>query len=264
MLHRAANLGDAMSEPIDVEPPRFFEFITRPGLVVVFLSLHPALPYNDALTRHLRDPGGGPVPRGRVVLVELLLASAPAFAFLQQGVRACGVSRVFDVLPGYYLFEHGRMIAWESGFPTTADLDTILGASLLGAIGWVVSREPMLVAKAVYFGACEAVGARMAAQFERAAAEPRTHAQREAPPPPIDELLHAYRLLGIDPSASDDQVNTAWRKRQAELHPDRAARDPAEFERRSRIAADLNRAREIIRRHRARTSSRGASAWSAA
>jgi hypothetical protein len=35
-----------------------------------------------------------------------------------------------------------------------------------------------------------------------------------------------------------------------ETHPDHAAANPGEFERRSRISCDINRARDIIESHR--------------
>ncbi len=242
-----------MGEPVDLDPTQFFEFVGSSGIVVVFLPFHAAHPFNHALCRHLRAPDGSTIPIGRVSLIELVLGAAPAVVFLQHGLRACGVSRLFDVLPGYYLFADGRMLAWESGFPTTADLDVLMGASLLGAIGYAFTRDLGFIAKALLLGAHEAVAVRMTSRFQRAATEPPATPR---PPPPsgpsaASELLNAYRLLGVDPGASDREVNAAWRRRQAEVHPDRVATDPREFERRGRISMELNRARAIIRAHRA-------------
>jgi DnaJ-domain-containing protein 1 len=255
---RAAMRGGGMSEPIDVDPARFFEFVGRRGLVVVFLPFHRAHPFNRALGRHLRNADGSAIPIGRVNLVELVLATPQAVVFLQRGLRARGVSRMFDVLPGYYLFDDGELLAWEPGFPTTADLDVLVGASLLGAIAYAFTRDLAFITKALGFGVHEAVAKRMAARFREASEAPR-QAPRAAPPPSAaDELLNAYRLLGVDPSASDREVNAAWRRRQAELHPDRVAGDPQEFERRTRVSAALNHARELVRAHRARMAARAA------
>jgi DnaJ-class molecular chaperone len=65
-------------------------------------------------------------------------------------------------------------------------------------------------------------------------------------------VLWAYQTLGVLPSVSDREVQQAWRKRRIENHPDSAAHDPVEFQRLSRISSDLNRARDIILRHRGR------------
>jgi DnaJ domain len=253
-----------MSEPIDVDPTEFFEFVGRPGLVVVFLPFHRAHPFNRALPRHLRNADGSAVPIGRVSLIELVLVAGPAVTYLQHGLRAHGVSRLFDVLPGYYLFEDGELLAWEPGLPTTADIDVLVGASLLGLIAYAFTRDLVFLAKALRLGAQEAVAARMAARFGEAAAAPRARPTAAPRPNPANELLNAYRLLGVDPSASDREVSSAWRRRQAELHPDRAAGDPQEFARRSRIALALNRARELIRAHRARMAARAEGPWPAA
>jgi DnaJ-domain-containing protein 1 len=245
--------GAGMSEPVDVEPTRFFEFVSTPGLVVVFLSFHPAHPFNPALSRHMLDADGSAIAMGRVSLVELLVFEASALMFLRDGLRRCGVSHFFDVLPGYYLFAGGHMLAWHSGLPSKDDGETLARASLLGLIAYAVTRELMLVAKAVQLGSREAVAMRMAAEFRARAAEYRAapRATPPRPPSPENELLNAYRLLGVDPSASDREINAAWRKLQVELHPDRAANDPQEFARRSRVMTELNRARELIRAHRA-------------
>jgi len=258
-----------MSEPTKVDPSRFFEFISRPGLVVVFMPFHGAHPFNHALPRFLPDVDELGLRFGRVSLIELFVEGGSAVMFLQEGLRACGVSKAFDFLPGYYLFDDGQLIAWDSGFPTSADLRTIVGASVLGAIAYAFTRNPTLIAKAFGFGAQQGAGSRLAALFaqaatqHRAAPRPRGAPRSARPPNPISELLDAYRLLGVDPEASDREVNAAWRKRQAELHPDRAADDPAEFERRSRISTGLNHARDVIRAHRAHTGS-GATAASPA
>ncbi|HEX8110135.1 MAG TPA: J domain-containing protein, partial [Kofleriaceae bacterium] len=82
---------------------------------------------------------------------------------------------------------------------------------------------------------------------------------RPPPDPPrttTDELLRAYQTLGVSPTATDEEVQQAWRRLRVELHPDAAAGDPVEFERRSRLSAELNRARDIIFAHRRRTAGR--------
>jgi len=251
-----ASLDVGMSEPSEVHPARLFEFVSSPGLVVLFLSFHPAHRFNQALPRHFRAADGSEIAWGRVGLIELVASGGAAIGFLKRGLFECGVSMPLDVLPGYYLFEGGQMLAWDSGLASKADVDAIVGASLLGLLGYALTRKLVLVGKAARMGAQEAVAARVGARFSRVAAEPRrapgNGSGYSAPPPdPATELANAYRLLEVDPSASDREIQLAWRKLQAKLHPDHAMHDPVEFERRSRLIAELNRARDVIRAHRA-------------
>ena len=68
----------------------------------------------------------------------------------------------------------------------------------------------------------------------------------DAPPPPFDDLRWAYQTLGVPSTASDREIHLAWRQKRIENHPDHAGADRAEFDRRSRISAEINRARDII------------------
>jgi hypothetical protein len=241
-----------MRQPTQVEAAEFFEFIGNRGLVVLLLSVHPSHPFNPALLRRFEEEYGSEAAVGTVRLLDLVLSASPALPFLAQGLRACGVSTVLDVLPGYYLFHDGQMLAWESGLPTRGDTPAILRGSLLGALFSAFTRNFSYVAKSLSFAADEAAADRMADRFRRVFAEHRENPRTAtAAPSTEDEVLRAYRILGLEPDATDREVNTAWRNLRLEVHPDRAARDPAEFARRSRVSSELNRAREVIRNHRA-------------
>ena len=67
---------------------------------------------------------------------------------------------------------------------------------------------------------------------------------------PVDDVFWAYQTLGVLPTATDREIHEAWRRKRRETHPDHAAGDAAEFERRSRLSRDLNRARDIIAAYR--------------
>lgn len=248
-----------MSGPTQIEPSAFFDFIGRRGLVVVFIPLHIAHPFNPALVRHFRREADCDVEFGRVSLLQLVLRQMPAALFLAQGLRACGIFRPFDVLPGYYLFRDGQMIAWDSGFASRADLRHMVGPSLLGAVGYAFTRNRGVLTTTLRIGAREAAASRLAAAFADAAKRPPPSAAPPRPPPrpPMSDLMAAYRLLGVEPTATDREVMTAWRKLQTELHPDLAADDPQEYLRRTELMTELNRAREIIRAHRGRARASG-------
>lgn len=248
-----------MKQPVKVDPAQFFEFIERPGLVVLLLSVHPAHPFNPALVRRFGDEygDGDQMTLGSVGLLELILSASPALPFLAQGLRACGVATFLEVLPGYYLFHGGQLLAWESGLPTRGDTPTLLRGSLLGALFYAFTKNLAYVAKSFRFAADEAAADRLADRFRRVFAQHRENPRPWSPPSSDDELLRAYRILNIEPTATDREVTTAWRSLRLDVHPDRAAHDPVEFARRSRISTEINRAREVIRNHRGHARRRG-------
>ena len=148
------------------------------------------------------------------------------------------------------------MLAWDSGLPTAADAKVVARSALLGAIWSGLTRNVSFLAQALRLAADEAAAQRMAVAFHAAAVaaeQPRARRPSASSRITDDELLRAYQMLGVPPTATDQEVQEAWRRRRVEMHPDSAARDPAEFERRSRASVELNRARDIIFAHRGRT-----------
>jgi len=242
-----------MGEPIDIDAAHFFDFIGRSGPVVLFLSLHPAHSFNEALPRRLGEEHGGDVPFGRTTLVELFVSASPALPFLQRGLVSCGVQTPVDALPGYYLFHDGRMLAWDSGLPIRDDVASIARGSLLGVLVFAFTHEVTILGKALRIAADEVTAARVTARFRQVFGHQRASGPRPAPPPPSeDELTRAHRTLGVPPTATDQEVEAAWRELRIRYHPDLAASDPVEFARRSRFAAEINHARDVIRAHRGR------------
>jgi hypothetical protein len=249
----------AMSEPVEISASHFFDFIAAPSLAVVFVSMHPAYPLNRAIGRRLEEAQGSDVSFGTIGVMELIVTGGRALSFLRRGLSSCGVSVPLEVLPGYYLFRQGRMLAWDSGLPDRSDAGPILGGSLLGMIAFAFSRDLALLGKAMRFAVDEATAARLALHFGRIVEEDGGRSRHEgayaghaSPRDADDDVMRAYRTLGVTPEATDQEVDAAWRRLRVDLHPDRTAGDPAEFERRSRFAAQINWARDAIRAHRAR------------
>lgn len=245
-----------MREPLRIDPARFFEFIGQPGTSVVFLSVHRRHTFNRALSGYFSDAQGEPVAFGALELRQLVVSALPALRFLHQELRAFGAPVSFGILPGYFLFSGGRLLAWDAGLPAGADLAAIARSALLGALWSGVTGRLAFMGEALYFAAQEATAERMAARFQQAVLDdvsqgPNGNARPWASSPE-DELLRAYQILGVRPTATEQEVRSAWRKRRMESHPDRAAGDPVEFERLNRISVEMNRARDIILGHVAR------------
>jgi DnaJ domain len=239
-----------------------FDFIRGSELAVVFVSAHSMHALNRVLARRLEAEHAGLAVRA-VSLGGLLRSGPQVLRYLHQGLRSCGAPSAFGVLPGYYLFRRGVMLAWDSGLPGFTDVSALAQSALLGAVWSGVSSDMAFIRQALELAADQASAERMVLLFGQAIAD--AEAQRKQPyvnqAPPADELYWAYQVLGVLPTASDREVHEAWRRRRAETHPDHAGSDPDEFDRRSRISRDINLARDIIVKHR-HPGTRGAThAW---
>lgn len=75
---------------------------------------------------------------------------------------------------------------------------------------------------------------------------------KTAPPvPPVPPVADPYAILGIDSSASDDDLEQAYRRRISEYHPDRVANAAEEIrELAGQRAREINVAYEELKRQR--------------
>ena len=244
-----------MTEPLQLDPTEFFDFIARPEPTVLFLSIHPAHRFNRLLCEHFDKVEDAQIAFGQLPLLDLFESASPALSFLHSEILACGASVPLAVPPGYYLFQESRMLAWDYGLPLAADAKRIIRGSLLGAAISLFTRNLRFVGIALRSASEAAAVERMTLYFRGAAAAYRDNPRRASAytETTIDELASAYRVLQVEPTASDKEVNRAWRVLQKQFHPDRAAQNPEEFDRLSRHCVEINRARDIIRKHRRRT-----------
>ena len=240
-----------MSEPVPVDAAHFFEFIDRPGLAVLFVSVHPRHTFSEALSRQL-SAGHTDIALGTISFVDLMASGGSALAYLHEGFRACGVSAV-GALPGYCLFRQAQMLAWDSGLPTIAELEVIGRSALVGVVFSGLTNNLSFIVQAMQVAFDQAAAHRVSRVFREAAAQPSyRRSAASASAPRADDVQWAYDVLSVRPSATDREVHQAWRRLRIEMHPDTVAGDRAEFERRTRRSVDINRARDIIVAHRAR------------
>jgi len=243
--------------------PHLFDFIRGSELAVVFVSAHRMHTLNRVLVRRLESEHAGLAVRS-VTLGGVLRSGPQVLRYLHQGLRTCNAPSTFGVLPGYYLFRRGALLAWDSGLPGFGDVNALAQSALLGAVWSGVSTDLSFIRQALLFAADQTAAERVALHFDQAIADAeaeRQRAHRVNEAPPADELYWAYQVLGVLPTATDREVHEAWRRRRAESHPDHAGNDPVEFERRSQLSRDINLARDVIVKHR-HPGTRGAThAW---
>jgi hypothetical protein len=252
-----------MSEPVAVDPSHLLEFVGRPSLSVVFVSVHAAHAFNRSVCHYLDEGADEEVAYGEIPFLDLILSGGPALPVLHQGLQACGGPASYGVVPGYWLFRGGEVLAWDGGLPTVGDARAVARSALLGALWSSLTRNLAFIGQALRFASEEITAQRVAVSFRAAAAARRPASHR--PPPrqawtPADELSRAYQVLGVPRDATDEEVHAAWRRLRVENHPDRAAQDPAEFARLSRLSAILNRARDVIMSNRSPRHQRRAAA----
>ncbi len=227
----------------------FLDFVAEATPSVVFLAVHPLHPFNENLPQQLQEAGLAEVRFGTLTLMELVLGKGPVLPFLVQATRPA------NVLPGYYLFIESQLLAYDSGLPLRAEAPHLIRGAALGAVVYGFTGQSFHVLEALLVAAHGSTSPRIAKRFVTAASRFRSQprdANTHRPAPSRDELAWAYALLGVPGTATDAEVNHAWRKLRVACHPDHAASDPAEFERRSELSREMNRARDVIFAARAR------------
>ncbi len=244
-----------------LHPAGALPFIEAEGPGVLFVSLHPEHRFNDALHRCAATSDAEPVRLGEVGLFELIAARSPALFVMRQGLHILDRAQWGDILPGYYAFEGAQLVDFDIGLLSMADAGLVARSSVLGAAASLIRRDSSFLLMSLRMGAQEAVGRRMYERFVASWAEQRANPRPPPPPPPtgdpegIDDVTEAYRVLGVSSTASDAEVKAAWRALLLANHPDHAASDPVEFDRRCRVSARINNARERIEQHRRRDAS---------
>lgn len=238
-----------MGEPIAVDAANFFEFINGTPCAALLVSVHPMHTFSQPLGERLRAAQPG-ATLGTIDFRNLILAGGPALGAIHHGLVQCGAPGALGVLPGYCLFQRGEMIAWEAGLPTFADIEAIARSAWLGAVVAGVARDLSYLGRSLQLAAEEVTADRVAERFRKAIADGGSRARRHAPAP-SDDIGWAYQTLGVTPDMSDRDIRAAWRQRRKDAHPDLACGDRSEFARRSGVSVDMNRARDIIERHRA-------------
>jgi hypothetical protein len=241
-----------MNKPLELDPTGVLDFVARPEPAVLFLSAHPAHRFNPCLCECFVTDPPSEVAFAQLMLWDLVTSASPALTFLHREIQACGAAVPLAIPPGYYLFQGGQMLAWDSGLPSATDAKGIIRGSLFGAALSLFTRNWRFVGIGLRYAAEQAAAARIAARFRQAAQIHRDNPrpQSERTETTYDELSHAYRVLGVSPTATDEEVTRAWRVLQRKFHPDRAANDPEAFDHLSRRCVEINQAREIIRNHR--------------
>lgn len=171
------------------------------------------------------------------------------------------------VAPGYYLLHNSTLLGWHPG--SFEEGDAAHAAKVFGVgvgILELLAGNDLGVAVASGFKTYEFLPATAAFQFfsqllddafarkaqqqkqeAHSGAETRQEEERRQRQDRVFQTARdqAYHTLGLDPSATDDDVKREYKRLSFENHPDRA-RDPTERARREEYMKRLNQAYGII------------------
>src|SRR5687768_6611066 len=106
----------------------------------MLVSVHPRHTFNRPLMKLLRREHPG-IALGVIGLTDLMMAGGTALRFMHQGLRGCGAPASLGIVPGYFLFRGGEMLAWDSGIPSYGDVEALVRSGLLGALWSGLTRD---------------------------------------------------------------------------------------------------------------------------
>lgn len=169
----------------------------------------------------------------------------------RHGLKADALGRPPD---GFYLFANGTLLGFE---PNDLEINKDNGLFWIGAFTGVIgilSNNPQALHVASHMATWQ-MGERVAQRFEELIGQHFSASLpgSEAPPPSSeisDPIRRAYAALGLSPDASDQEVSAAHKRLVKEHHPDRAAKTQEAQNSAHRRTAEVNAARDAIRRHR--------------
>lgn len=179
-------------------------------------------PRLDAVLWYVREVHKGMV--GWVDIEEINLADNATRSWVDAQHAQMDRPAGAPVRPGYYLFLDGQVCAYSSGLIDFKRDKVSLSVGIAAAIAALHWQSTALLDGAFRAASFQA-SVRVLQCFEAAiTGEPPQATQ--APPPPaeeaaIDEVGLAFEVLGLPPSATQDEAKARFRALAKEWHPDR-------------------------------------------
>lgn len=131
------------------------------------------------------------------------------------------------VRPGYYLFLDGQVAAYHAGLIDLQRDKISLGVGAAAAIAALYWRSAALFTGA-FLAASFRASVRVLVCFEAVIAGVEPRACPAPPPVPAaarDDVALAFEVLGLPPSATQDEAKARFRALAKEWHPDRFTHD---------------------------------------
>ena len=225
-------------------------FIRSQEICVLRANLSSILGFNIVLQLHLKQEFQGKINIGWIDLTKVNHKEAIIKEFLKEWMPKIGLPSTHSILPGYYLFKNGKLVAYHPGTieQTKANLQeqgiaTIISA-FAGIIVGLVAKDASKGMEAFIHGMEAPPSLKVFEFFKKIlGATNSSYSQQKQKIVYDDELLNAYRILGVSPDVSDKDLKKAWIKLIVKFHPDKSQTD---IEERTRISAEINNAYDLI------------------
>jgi hypothetical protein len=199
----------------------------------------------DVVLRYVQDAHQGMVCW--VDVNEIDLADNAMRSWIDAQHAQMGRPAGASVRPGYYLFREGQVCAYNSGLIDVKRDKVSLGVGIAAAIAALYWRSTALFDGAFHLASFQA-SVRVLQCFDAAITGQPQHATHQAPPQeaPIDEIELAFEVLGLAPSATQDEVKARFRALAKEWHPDRFTNNAPKFAEASVQMTQINVAYSVI------------------
>jgi hypothetical protein len=210
--------------------------------------------FNQFLLQQLESDYPNQINVGWVDLKKLSYRSKIIQEFAKVWLPNIGLSNNDTILPGYYLFKKGKLIAFHPGTLDLQNIDpamakfTLVSGSIAGLIVGLVERDGVKGLK-TFLDILDMPTAFKVLDFfkQSLGSQNSTYSQYQQRVVYEDELTKAYKLLDVSPGATDDEVKKAYRKAILKYHPDK---DHNDKEGRTKMTAEINNAYDLIKKER--------------
>lgn len=184
---------------------------------------------------------------GWVDINEINLADDATRSWIDAQHAQMGRPAGASVRPGYYLFLDGQVSAYSSGLIDFKRDKISLGVGLAAAIAALYWQRTALFDGAVHAASFQA-SVRVLQVFEAAITGRPQHATHQPPlqEGTIDEIKLAFEVLGLPPSATQDEVKARFRGLAKEWHPDRFTNNAPKYAEASLRMTQINVSYSVI------------------
>lgn len=246
------------SEIEEVNQNTLPQFISSRQICVLSAQTNFELGFNYILKTQLQHRFQDRINLGLMDLSKVDHNNRTINEFVKTWMPKIGLPPSNSIFPGYYLFKNGKLIAHHAGTIDRSEVDANLQgmAAIIGAItGLIVGIAEKDTWKGLeaFLKTMEAPQAfKVLTFFTQVLGEKNSSESRQRQEEVFsDELENAYKLLGVTPSATDEEIKKAWKSLQLKFHPD-MTQDSNEKERRTKLIAEINNARDLIKKTRAK------------